>query len=83
MTSSIKVGDQVVYRGGWGMDPARIVTVTGLEVTDMPREKYGEPRDEVRWEVVEDNRVMFTVSDGHWAYSEQIDIEASKALAKR
>jgi len=69
----LKVGDKVTWRGTWGQERApQVVTVEGMEITDGPREKYGRDVKEVDWDVVEDNRVIFTLSNGKWAYSEQI-----------
>ena len=70
---TIKVGDKVMWRGCFGTDPAREATITSLEITDIPRTKYGDEVDEVSWEDVRSNRVLFGFDNGHWAYSDQID----------
>ena len=71
--AKVKVGDKVVWRGGFGYDTPAIVEVVGLEVTDYPRSKYGREVKEVDWELVKKNKVLFTLDTGNWAYSEQID----------
>jgi len=71
--TTVKVGDKVIWRGGFGGDAPRTVTVTGLDVTEYPREKYGESVEEVSWDLVQLNRVLFSLDTGNWAYSEQID----------
>lgn len=72
MPKIVKVGDKVEWIGGFGTMPAQVVTVTGLELTDRARSKYGKPVNEVCWSDVLENRVLFTLSTGNWAYSEQI-----------
>ena len=43
-----------------------------ITVTDYPREKYGDDREEADWELVRLNRVCVCLNNGHWAYGEQI-----------
>ena len=69
---TVKIGDKVRWRGAFGSDPERIVTVVGLEVTDDPREKYGQEVEEASWALVRRNRVVFSLDTGNWAYSDQI-----------
>jgi len=70
---TVRVGDKVIWRGGFGGEAPRVVTVTGLDITEYPREKYGESVEKADWELVKDNRVLFSLDTGNWAYSEQID----------
>jgi hypothetical protein len=72
MANTLRVGDSVKWAGNWGCDNPETAVVTGMEVTALPREKYGTEVDEVDWSQVDDNRVVFTLDNGHWAYSEQI-----------
>lgn len=72
MSNTLKIGDKVTWRGGWGSDAPQVVRVVSMEVTDEPREKYGDLVDEVDWSLVEENRVCFVLDNGKWAYSEQI-----------
>lgn len=69
---TVKIGDKVLWRGAWGSEPAKLVTVEGLDVTDYPHEKYGVEVDEVCWDLVRQNRVVFSLDTGNWAYSSQI-----------
>lgn len=71
-TRSIKVDDTVTYRPAWGMDAPVAVKVLGMEVTQFPREKYGKEVDEVSYGLVQQNRVLFTLDNGHWCYANQI-----------
>jgi hypothetical protein len=68
----VKVGDKVSWRHCWGSSPVADVYVKSLEVTDYPRDKDGDIVDEVSWDVVKQNRVIFTLSSGNWAYASQI-----------
>ena len=70
---SIKIGDDVKWRGCFGMDAARTATVTGMEITDLPRQKYGKKVNAVPVSLVRANRVVFNLSNGHWAYADQIE----------
>lgn len=72
MSNTLKIGDKVTWRGGWGRDAPQVVRVVSMEVTDKPHEKYGDSVDEVDWSLVEDNRVCFILDNGSWAYSDQI-----------
>jgi len=72
MSKTVKIGDYVMWRGCFGADKPRRVRVTGLDVTDHPREKYGEEVDSVSWDLVRQNRVVFSLSNDSWAYSDQI-----------
>ena len=68
-TRLIKRGSQVVYRGGFGRDSQTIAVVTGIEVTEDVRQKYG---DEVDTVALDANYVL-TLNNGHWCYSDQVD----------
>lgn len=68
----IKIGDTVEWRGAFGMQEPKPAKVIGMEVTEWPRDKYGETVEEADWKLVQQNRVLFTLDNGHWAYSEQI-----------
>jgi len=72
MPKQVKVGDYVMWRGDFGMAAPRRAKVTGLEVTERSREKYGEEVESVDWSLVRQNRVLFTLDNESWAYSEQI-----------
>lgn len=70
--NKIKINDTIHYRPSFGSGPRTEVTVVGLTVTDYPREKYGKDVTEVDIELVKQNKVVFSLSNGRWAYSEQI-----------
>lgn len=72
--SKLKVGDKVWWRGGFGSDPAKVVTVSGIEITGGY--KYGDAVDEVDWNRVYGRNVTVDIDtdegDGYWAYGSQI-----------
>ena len=68
----LKVGDKVSWRHSWGTAPVQNAFIQRMEVTDYPRSKCGDDVNEVSWDIVKQNRVIFTLSSGHWAYASQI-----------
>ena len=68
----LKVGDKVSWRHAWGTAPVQDIFVKDMEVTDYPRMKNGNPVSEVSWDLVKQNRVIFTLSCNLWAYASQI-----------
>ena len=72
MALVLKVGDTVSWRGTFGVDPAVVATVEGLDVTEFPRCKYGDAVQAVSWELVRKNQVLVHLDNERWAYSEQI-----------
>ena len=68
--SKLKVGDTVLWRGGFGMDPLKKAVVEGIEITNGG--KYGDPVDEVDWSKVTGRNVTVDLDNGHWAYASQI-----------
>lgn len=67
---TLKVGQSVTYRGGWGKDDPKDVKVIGIELCQQEHEKYGTPVKEVNVEDIP--RSVFDLDDGHWCYGYQI-----------
>lgn len=76
----LKMGDPVVYRPDYGHDNPVVAYITGLSITEEPRDKYGDDVESVSVDVVVDNRCCFCLDDGHWAYSDQIDLSMTQTL---
>lgn len=74
--NKIKIGDTVGYRGAFGGGHPARATVEGLTLTEYPRDKYGKTVSEVTTDDVKANKVVFDLSDGHWAYASQIILPA-------
>jgi hypothetical protein len=65
----LKVGDEVMWRGGFGSEPPRKAKVIGLEVCPAG-EKYGTPSESVEWSKI--HSVVVDLDNGHWAKGSQI-----------
>ena len=70
MKDTLKIGDTVLWRGGFGSETAKLAVVEGIEITGGY--KYGDSVDEVPWSEVYDRNVTVDLENGHWAYAEQI-----------
>ena len=70
--STLKVGDKVMWSGCFGMEEPQPVRVTGIEITEVPRSKYGEEVNSVSWEIIAENRALISLANNHWCYAEQI-----------
>lgn len=70
----INIHDTITYRPGFGFQPPVKVKVIGLTLTQHPREKYGQEVLSVKMADVKANKVLFDLDNGHWAYSEQVDL---------
>ena len=66
----LKVGDTVMWRGCFGMDAAKPVKVTHMEITPRPREKYGTEVRAAFWS--QKDYLVVTLDTGNWAYGEQL-----------
>jgi len=72
--NSIRVGDSIWYRPGFGHDQPRRATVTGITVTEFPRGKHGESVTQVSHGIVQQNRAVFDLDHCSWCYSSQVDL---------
>ena len=61
---TLKVGDEVMWRGGFGSDAPRKAKVVGIELC-RSGEKYGEPRESV--DSSKKDRIVVDLDNGHWA----------------
>jgi len=73
MSTTIKVGDTVLWRGHWGSDPAKPAKVEAMELCEQPRQKYGIQVETIHYR--DKDRTLFVLDNGHWAYGYQIDKE--------
>ena len=73
---TVKIGDVVNWKGCFGLDAPRSAKVVSMELTQFPREKYGNTIYTATADQVASNRVLFTLDNGHWCYSEQIEIRS-------
>lgn len=68
--STLKIGDEVIWRGSWGKDAPQLAKVEEIEITNGG--KYGNSVDEVEWSEVYERNLVVTLDNGHWAYASQI-----------
>ena len=66
----IKVGSRVMYRGCFGVDPAKEAKIESITKALEKRSKDGCSTKSIDWD--EKEYGCFTLSDGHWCYGEQI-----------
>ena len=65
----LKIGDEVMWRPGFGHEEPMPAKITGIELIARG-EKYGQPVESVDWAIV--NSVVVDLDTGHWAYGHQI-----------
>lgn len=68
--NTLRVGDEVEWRGSWGGDAPRRARVMAIEVLDGTSDKHGLDTDEVAWEPARD--FIVDLDNGHWAYGTQL-----------
>jgi hypothetical protein len=67
----LKVGDKVMWRGAWGKEIPKEAMVTEMELCGVGQ-KYGKPISSAKWTTVENDKVVVTLDNGHWAYGNQL-----------
>jgi hypothetical protein len=67
---TIKIGSKVSYKGAWGTQPEKEVTIEGIEQCEEKDQKEGYPVEEINWS--EKDYGVYDLSDGHWCYGYQI-----------
>ncbi len=70
MKGKLKIGDTVLWRGGFGMERAKRAKILSIQLCEHEREKYGEDVDEIDGKDI--LRGVFDLDNGHWCYGEQI-----------
>lgn len=71
-TNRLKVGDKVMWRGGFGTESPKEATVTGMQ--QCPEgSKYGNDIESADWDKVRTGRkIVVDLDNGHWAYGSQL-----------
>lgn len=69
MKELLKVGDPVAWRGCWGSQSTAPAVVQHIELNCV--DKDGTPVEEVPWDQVDSSTVV-DLTNGHWAYGNQI-----------
>jgi hypothetical protein len=72
-TGKLKVGDKVMWCGGWNTHEPKEATVESMELCAVGS-KYGKDVQSVAWETIEkgNRSITATLDNGHWAYGYQL-----------
>jgi hypothetical protein len=70
MSKLLKVGDTVVWKGAWGSQEPLDAEVESIEINC--ENKCGDSAEFVKWNKVHDRSVIVSLTNGHWAYGNQI-----------
>ena len=70
MKKVIKIGSKIIYKGAWGTQSEKEVTIEGMQLCEEEGDKYGVDANEIPWE--QKNYGVYDLSDGHWCYGYQI-----------
>ena len=65
----LKIGDKVMWRGGFGSDAPKEAVVESIELCKAG-EKYGMSVTQVDW--LKKDRIVVDLNNGHWARGSQI-----------
>jgi hypothetical protein len=68
----LKIGDQGMWRGGFGAAAPRLARIVSMELCEHERGKYGKPVLAADLEVK--NRLVVDLDNGAWAYGSQIEV---------
>ena len=72
--SRLKIGDKVMWRGGFGVEQPKEAIIEGIELCGVGS-KYGKTVQSVDWETIRGGNRSVTVNldNGHWAYGNQLE----------
>lgn len=80
MSKALKVGDVVMWRGGFGDQEPVPAVVTTIEI-NTGGSKYGTQVESAAWSAITDRDAVISLDNGHWAYGGQIKPLASEHSA--
>lgn len=66
----LHVGDEVMWRGGFGANALLPARVVGIERTELPNQKYGSSVELIAWKDIACS--VIDLDTGNWAYGDQI-----------
>jgi len=71
---TIKVGDKVIYKGGWGQNAPVVAKVTGIVAGVSQGNKHnGTSVEEMNFSKLEDGHsFIFDLDNGHWGWAYQV-----------
>jgi hypothetical protein len=71
MTNIVSVGDTVMWRGGFGNDPAVPAVIESIEINTRGG-KDGDPVDSAPWEAMTRENAVISLKNNHWCFGNQI-----------
>lgn len=69
---TLRVGDLVNWRGGWGTDAPRLARVKLIEIDCNQLAENGLVVAECSWEEARKGSTVVDLDNGHWAYGDQL-----------
>lgn len=71
--STLKIGDEVIWRGGWGTDAPQKVTVRTIQINEENGSKDGTSVPSVDWRFAEERNIIVDFDENnHWAWGFQL-----------
>lgn len=71
MSDKLRIGDLVMWSGGFESEISLPTRVTCIELAEDGK-KYGEEVEEVLWKHVDSRNVVVDLENGKWAYGNQL-----------
>ena len=68
--AKLSVGDKVMWKGGFGSQPPKEATITGIELCSYSGAKYGTSVSSAEWS--QKDRIVVDLDNGHWARGSQL-----------
>ena len=72
MSDTLRVGDDVLWRGSFGMEEPKKVIVKGIQLNYSNGSKDGVAVDEIDWWHIQERNQIIDLDNGHWAWAFQI-----------
>lgn len=73
MSDTLRIGDDVLWRGSFGMEEPKKVMVTGIQLNYSNGSKEGIPVEEIDWWHIQERNQILDLDNGHWCWAFQIE----------
>lgn len=79
LNNVLKVGDNVIWRGRFGLDEPQKAKITGIQVNIENGSKEGISVNKISWSSVKERKQILDLDNNHWCWSYQVapDMEVS------
>ena len=67
----IKIGTKVMWKGAWGMHPAKEAEIESIERVKQGT-KFGRSVKSIAWSTIKDRNVIVNLTNGYWAWGNQL-----------